>query len=256
MLIDWFTVVAQVINFLILVWLLKRFLYKPVLRAIAERKEKIAAQLNTADEKKKEAEKQRAEYEQLHQALLAKKETLINEAVDAAEKERKQRLEDLRKEYGQQRENLHASLIQDEQRILERISRQTEIELFAAAKKMLSDLADDSLLDRIITVFLRRVEELEEGQKRTWREALQGDAGTEVSVRTSIPLSEGQKDRINQSLRKILQISNPVYEVRPEGITGIELVSGGFKIAWSAADYLSSLQHQVASTWQAEKETA
>jgi len=37
MLIDWFTVVAQVINFLILVWLMKRFLYKPILNAIAAR---------------------------------------------------------------------------------------------------------------------------------------------------------------------------------------------------------------------------
>ena len=41
--IDWFTVVAQAINFLILVWLLKRFLYKPILHAIDEREKGIAA---------------------------------------------------------------------------------------------------------------------------------------------------------------------------------------------------------------------
>ncbi|NLX99005.1 MAG: hypothetical protein GXY83_22905 [Rhodopirellula sp.] len=35
--IDWFTVAAQVVNFLILVWLLKRFLYKPILHAIARK---------------------------------------------------------------------------------------------------------------------------------------------------------------------------------------------------------------------------
>jgi F-type H+-transporting ATPase subunit b len=37
MLIDWFTVGAQVLNFLILVWLLKRFLYGPILDAIDAR---------------------------------------------------------------------------------------------------------------------------------------------------------------------------------------------------------------------------
>ena len=42
MLIDWFTVVAQVVNFLILVWLLKRFLYKPILDAIDAREKRIA----------------------------------------------------------------------------------------------------------------------------------------------------------------------------------------------------------------------
>ena len=45
MLIDWFTVAAQAVNFLILVWLLKRFLYKPVLAAIDEREKRIATQL-------------------------------------------------------------------------------------------------------------------------------------------------------------------------------------------------------------------
>ncbi len=52
--IDWFTVAAQVINFLILVWLLKRFLYKPILAAIDEREKGIAAQLASAEAKKAE----------------------------------------------------------------------------------------------------------------------------------------------------------------------------------------------------------
>ena len=52
--IDWFTVVAQAINFLILVWLLKRFLYKPILHAIDEREKGIAAQLAQAEAKKAE----------------------------------------------------------------------------------------------------------------------------------------------------------------------------------------------------------
>ena len=38
MLIDWFTVGAQALNFIILVWLLKRFLYKPILDAIDARR--------------------------------------------------------------------------------------------------------------------------------------------------------------------------------------------------------------------------
>ena len=38
--INWFTVIAQLVNFLILVWLMKRFLYKPILNAIDEREKK------------------------------------------------------------------------------------------------------------------------------------------------------------------------------------------------------------------------
>ena len=44
MLIDGFTVGAQVLNFLILVWLMKRFLYQPILDAIDAREQRIAAE--------------------------------------------------------------------------------------------------------------------------------------------------------------------------------------------------------------------
>ena len=55
MLIDWFTVGAQVLNFLVLVWLMKRFLYKPILDAIDAREKGIATELADADAKKAEA---------------------------------------------------------------------------------------------------------------------------------------------------------------------------------------------------------
>ena len=55
MLIDWFTVGAQALNFLVLVWVLKHFLYKPILDAIAAREKGIAAKLADADAKTKEA---------------------------------------------------------------------------------------------------------------------------------------------------------------------------------------------------------
>ena len=79
MLIDWFTVGAQVLNFLILVWLMKRFLYKPILNAIDEREKRIATELADADAKKAEAQKERddfqhknEEFEQQRGALLSK----------------------------------------------------------------------------------------------------------------------------------------------------------------------------------------
>src|SRR5665647_469211 len=79
MLIDWFTVGAQALNFVVLVWLLKHFLYKPVLDAIDAREKQIAAQLADAEAKKAEAKKERDEFQrknddfdQQRAALLAK----------------------------------------------------------------------------------------------------------------------------------------------------------------------------------------
>ena len=69
MLIDWFTVIAQVVNFLILVWLLKRFLYRPILDAIDAREKRIALALADADAKKVEAEKERDAFQQKNEAF-------------------------------------------------------------------------------------------------------------------------------------------------------------------------------------------
>ena len=69
MLIDWFTVAAQITNFLVLVWLLKRFLYGPILHAMAEREKRIQNTIESANAQKTEAERERAEFQQKNAAF-------------------------------------------------------------------------------------------------------------------------------------------------------------------------------------------
>jgi F-type H+-transporting ATPase subunit b len=68
-LIDWYTVAAQALNFLILVWLLKRFLYQPVLDAIGAREQRIAMQLADAASKEAAATKEREQFESKNREL-------------------------------------------------------------------------------------------------------------------------------------------------------------------------------------------
>ena len=69
--VDWFTVIAQILNFLVLVWLLKRFLYKPVLNAIDEREKKIASELEDAAIHKAEARKEKEKFLQKNKGITA-----------------------------------------------------------------------------------------------------------------------------------------------------------------------------------------
>ena len=88
MLIDWFTVGAQLLNFIILVWLMKRFLYQPVLDAIAAREQKIAAELADAAATKAEAHRQQDEFRKKNQAFDEQRAELLRQARDAAKAER------------------------------------------------------------------------------------------------------------------------------------------------------------------------
>ena len=98
MLIDWFTVGAQIVNFVILVWLLQHFLYKPILNAIDAREKRIAAELADANAKKAEAEKERADFENKNKAFDEQRSALLSKATDDAKAEGAQLLDKARKD--------------------------------------------------------------------------------------------------------------------------------------------------------------
>ena len=96
MLIDWFTVGAQVLNFLILVWLMKRFLYKPILHAIDEREKRIATELANADAKKAEAQSERDDFQHKNEEFDQQRAALLSQATDEAKVERQRLLDEAR----------------------------------------------------------------------------------------------------------------------------------------------------------------
>src|SRR5665811_1807411 len=96
MLIDWFTVLAQVVNFLILVWLLKRFLYRPILDAIDAREKRIAKELADADAKKAEAQQARDEFQHKNETFEQQRAALMNKATEEAKTERLRLLDEAR----------------------------------------------------------------------------------------------------------------------------------------------------------------
>ena len=97
MLIDWFTVGAQVLNFIILVWLLKRYLYKPILDAVDAREKRIAAELSDADAKRAEAKKERDEFHQKNETFDQQRAALLSKATQEAGAERQRLLDEARK---------------------------------------------------------------------------------------------------------------------------------------------------------------
>src|ERR1700678_4797195 len=96
--IDWFTVVAQAVNFLILVWLLKRFLYQPILRAIDARERGIAAKCAEAEAKKTAAQKARDEFQHKTEVFDQERGALLHKATNEANVERERLLNEARKD--------------------------------------------------------------------------------------------------------------------------------------------------------------
>ena len=110
MLINWFTVCAQAVNFLILVWLLKRFLYKPILHAIDEREKGIATQLAQAEAKVAEAQKERDDFQHKNEVFDQQRAAMLTKATDEAKAERQRLLDEARKDADALRAKRQAAL--------------------------------------------------------------------------------------------------------------------------------------------------
>ena len=245
MLIDWFTVGAQVLNFLILVWLMKRFLYKPILHAIDAREKRIATELADADAKKAEARTEREELRHKNEQLDQQRAALMSKATDEAQAERQRLLDEARKAADALSSKRQETLRNEAHNLRQAISRRTQQEVFAIARKALTDLAGTSLEERMVDVFVRRLRESTEEEKGLLISALKESPGA-VIVRTTFELPPAQCASTEGAIKETLGTETQVrFETVPDLISGIELITNGQKVTWSIEDYLASLEEGV-----------
>jgi len=244
-LIDWFTVGAQALNFIILVWLLKRYLYKPILNAVDTREKRIAAELADADAKRAEAEKAREEFQHKNEEFDRQRADLLDKVTAEAKAERERLLDDARKAADALSARRQEALRSDANNLNQAIRRRTQQEVFAIARKALTDLASTSLEERMSEVFTQRLRSMQGTAKEGLGEALK-TASEPAAVRSAFDLPEAQRAAIQNALNETFPGDVHIrFETAPDLVSGIELTTNGQKIAWSIADYLGALESSV-----------
>jgi F-type H+-transporting ATPase subunit b len=242
MLIDWFTVAAQALNFLILVWLMKRFLYKPILNAIDAREKGIAAELANAGAKQAEAQKEHAEFQRKNTEFDEQRASLLTKATGEAQVERQRLVDEARKAAAELSTKRQETLATEERSLHQAISLRTQQEVFAIARKTLGDLATVSLEERLGEVFTRRLREMNGKAKEALGEALKSAPSPGV-VRSTFDLPPDQRAAIQNALNETFSADIRLsFESAPALIGGIELIANGQKLAWSIADYLAAME--------------
>jgi F-type H+-transporting ATPase subunit b len=245
MLIDWFTVAAQAVNFLILVWLMKRFLYKPILHAIDEREKRIATELANAENKKIEAQKESDDFKHKNEEFDQQRAALLSKATDEAKAERQRLFDEARKDAAVLSSKLQEALKNQEHTLHQAISRRTQHEVFAIARKTLTDLATTSLEERMGEVFARRLREMDGKAKAGLAQALK-TASEPALVRSAFDLPAQQRAAIQNGLNETFSAEIHIrFVTAPDLISGIELTTNGQKLTWSIADYLASMEEGV-----------
>ena len=245
MLIDWFTVGAQALNFIILVWLMKRFLYKPILDAIDAREKRIAAALADAEAKKAEAHKEQDEFQHKSEEFDRQRAALLSQATAEVNAERQRLLDEARQAADALTAKRQETLRGDAQRLDQAISRRTQQEVFAIARKALADLATTSLEERFADVFVRRLRAMDGQAKESLGKALKTATDLAI-VRSAFDLPAQQRAAIQTAVNENFSADIILrFETAPDLVGGIELSAHGQKVAWSISDYLASLEEGV-----------
>jgi ATP synthase F0 subunit b len=220
--IDWWTLALQAANFLVLVWLLQHFLYRPVQGIIAERQQRTDSVIAEANAAKAAAELLREELEQQGGAIARERDQALEQAHARAKREASELLEHSRAEAQKLLAEERRRVEQERAEAAEALRQQT-IELgVAVARRLLAEAADGGLEAPFLERALAKLQSLSEPERRELITHLAD--GEAVRVTTARPLEPAASEAFRQKLEGLLGPGTIVqFDDDPALIAGAEL---------------------------------
>jgi F-type H+-transporting ATPase subunit b len=239
MLIDWFTVIAQIVNFLVLAALLKHFLYGRIVRAMDDRESRIAARIATAEEQHRLAKRELEKCECKTLELEAKREELLTEARQHADEKHAQLLDQARESVSTLEKRWRDELEKEKRATIDDLRRRLAGQVIAITRRAVADLADADLERQAIRVFLNKLRGIKIPD-------LVRDE--ELVVSSGMDLDEVARQEIRATLEARLGRAPRLRFDRLGSGWGIELHAGGWKIGWSSGTYLDAIEDNLSGT--------
>lgn len=241
---DWSTFALQIVNFLVLVWLLKRFLYQPVMNTIAQRKAGIEKALTEAEAMRREAQTLRDQYEHRLADWEQEKEKARSRLREELNAERSRLQAELRASLDQEREKARVQ----EARRLDELARHADAVAIAQAaqfvSRLLARLAGPALQDQIIKVVLEDLRALPKEQQQAIRDAVTTEMP--VAVTSAYALSRAQREALAEALQELTGRSLSYdWQENPELIAGVRLSVGPWMLRANLQDELSFFTEMV-----------
>ena len=136
------TFFVQILNFLILVAILRALCYKPVVRMIKAREDKIAESLAKADSDVAEAESLKKDYQAQLAEAREKAQAIVDKAEKVAASNRETSLQDTKREIEQMKKAAQAEIQRDRERAADQLKKEiVALSLLAAGKVVEKNLA-------------------------------------------------------------------------------------------------------------------
>ncbi len=249
--INWTTFGFQIVNFLVLAWLLKRFLYGPITRAMDERERKFAERLDEATAAKQTAEQEAADYRRRNEELDHSREQLLAEAGRDVEDWKKQHLQQARGKVDHARDEWFRSIERERGAFLRDLRQRAGQQVHQMTRRVMAKLCRASLEGQVIEAFAEQLQQMDEKQRSDIAAAIR-NSQHRVLVETAFELAEEPRRRLESMIHEHLTDGIDIdFKVAPELICGIELKAAGYKVAWSAGETLEQLEDEFSAALDA-----
>ncbi len=250
---DWFTIIAQLVNFAILVFLLYKFLFKRVTKKMDERKAEIEERFRKAEEMKREYEELRQKLRDKEKRLEDKRSDILNEAEKEAGEERKRIIEEAKNDAEKVKEKWLEDFENEKKKSIEELRKQIGAYVFKTCKKVMKEFASKDFEEGILQKFQEKIkdsiEENEDAMKKAAREA-EG----RVTVSTVFEIDDGSRGKIKEILDEKLNIKTVNFERDSTLISGIEMKIDGQVVSWNIKDYLDDIEQDFLENFKEKEE--
>jgi F-type H+-transporting ATPase subunit b len=239
------TIVFQMVNFLVLLVLLTKFLYQPVLRVMKEREEAIAARLRAADERGRQAAAERERLASLERDAEAKAERLLASARAEGQEEGKRLLDEARQEASRLLDEARRTVDEQERAALARVEAQVRETAVRMAASLIRRAAGPSVHRDLLERLLREGIRTNDTEADTVRRAL-ADGPARITIEVAYPAEAETEARVREAIARDLRLppgaADASVRVAPELVAGLRILAGEVVLDFSLRQTLRELQ--------------
>lgn len=247
--IDWFTLIAQIVNFLILVGLLKYFLFGKITQAMDERKQGINARLKEAEDKHNEAQKMLEDTKNERQELQRTKDQMIEDAKQEANDKKKELIRQAHKEADEKKQTFFAGIEDQKNAFFRDLRNSIDRQLYQTVKGVLADLADADMEKQAVRAFVKHLDSLDSEESKSFDELIDNVSGS-LMISSSFKIEQNLRKEVESKIRSRTDRDMAFsYKEKNDLLCGIELSANGKKIAWSFDGYLSDMREHLSEVF-------
>ncbi|HHJ16631.1 MAG TPA: ATPase [Gammaproteobacteria bacterium] len=237
---NWSTFILEILNFLVLVWILKRFFYRPVLNVLARRRAGIEKILSDAKTLHHDAEALQAQYRGRLADWELERQQAREQLVREIEEERAQRLAALQSELEQEREKARVAEARRQSDAMHKAEETALIQAARFASRVLGQVACPELEEKLLGLVIDELPQLPAEQIAALRNN-RGQIPETIVVASAFPLSDSQRQKLRKALIATTGTDLPLhFEQDVEILAGVRITIGPWVLGANLRDELRS----------------